>query len=109
MMRVSPGDHNTPGRRPRWCPARHSVLALAIRRRKLRAEPRYRVARAPGSRRLAEIFPWVLSTRLATTSSLWVRSARSGDIPWAFATASLTVFGSTPQMAAAPRKLPTSA
>ena len=71
MTRYSPGVH-TAGRRPRWSSRRHSTLAPATRRRKLRADPVNPAARAAGSRRFAEIRPFVetifAATRPATDS-----------------------------------------
>ena len=48
---------------------RHNAFCAATSRRKFRADPSYPAARAAGSSRFAEILPYVLSTRSATSSA----------------------------------------
>ena len=113
---VSPGVH-TAGRRCRPCSARHAFFSAATSRRKFRAEPTYPTARASGNNRFAEIFALVLATRWATnsratsvffgTGARAARSSSSSPASWAN-TLRFTVFGSTPQISAAPRYEPTS-
>jgi len=89
----------------------------ATSRRKFRAEPTYPAALASTNNRLAVIFTFVASIRLDTrsrTTSVFfatgLRRARSSpSSPASHAdTTRFTVFGSTPQISAAPRNDPTS-